>query len=68
MESWLLIAMLQLSDGSAGPTLPIDVFPSYESCMTTAESAEDIVREIADNHDIVSVFFSCVKDSSLEQT
>ena len=25
MESWLLIAMLQLSDGSAGPTLPIDV-------------------------------------------
>ena len=25
METWLLIAMLQLSDGSAGPTLPIDV-------------------------------------------
>ena len=68
MESWLLIAMLQLSDGTAGPTLPIDVFPNYESCMTTARSAEDIVREIADNHDIVSVFFSCVRDTSLEQT
>ena len=68
MESWLLIAMLQLSDGSAGPTLPIDVFPNYESCMTSARSAEDIVREIADNHDIVSVFFSCVRDTSLEQT
>ena len=68
MESWLLIAMLQLSNGSAGPTLPIDVFPNYESCMTTARSAEDIVREIADNHDIVSVFFSCVRDTSLEQT
>ena len=68
MESWLLIAMLQLSDGSAGPTLHIDVFPNYESCMTTARSAEDIVREIADNHDIVSVFFSCVRDTSLEQT
>ena len=68
MESWLLIAMLQLSDGSACPTLPIDVFPNYESCMTTARSAEDIVREIADNHDIVSVFFSCVRDTSLEQT
>ena len=68
MESWLLIAMLQLSDGSAGPTLPIDVFPNYESCMTTARSDEDIVREIADNHDIVSVFFSCVRDTSLEQT
>ena len=68
MEAWLLIAMLQLSNGSAGPTLPIDVFPNYESCMTTARSAEDIVREIADNHDIVSVFFSCVRDTSLEQT
>ena len=68
MESWLLIAMLQLSNGSAGPTLPIDVFPNYESCMTTARSAEDIVREIADNHDIVSVFFICVRDTSLEQT
>ena len=68
METWLLIAMLQLSNGSAGPTLPIDVFPNYESCMTTVRSAEDIVREIADNHDIVSVFFSCVRDTSLEQT
>ena len=68
MESWLLIAMLQLSNGSAGPTLPIDVFPSYESCMTTARSAEDIVREIAVNHDIVSVFSSCVRETSLEKT
>ena len=50
METWLLIAMLQLSDGSAGPTLPIDVFPSYESCMTTAHDAEVLFISLAINN------------------
>lgn len=77
MEQWLLIAILQFANGAEGPTLPIETYPNYQSCMRVAESGENIVRRISgeweaymnesgDIRPLSGVFLTCVEDTSLD--
>ena len=43
METWLLVAVLNFANGTEGPTIPIDIFNSYESCDYKGRTGWDIV-------------------------
>ena len=46
MKTWLLVATLFFSNGTEGPTIPIDIFDSFESCDYKARTGWDIVERV----------------------
>ena len=46
MKTWLLVATLFFSNGTEGPTVPIDIFDSFESCDRKARTGWDIAERV----------------------